>query len=286
MDAPKLVLPKDVAFKLGGHTSIKYLVLQVHYANVDPFKEGHKDSSGICLVGQSEPLRYRAGVYLLETGGSIKSRTIDIFEAACEMHEDVAIHPFAYRTHAHKLGVVNSGYVIKTDASGEQHWTEIGRRSPQLPQMFFPASNNVTVERGDILAARCTMENLKTRTVRIGSTGNDEMCNVYIMYYVDGERILKDDICMSFGPPHWYFENFMSSKGDRLDMTKVPEDASSVPASQAVEMSDMENPHGMHMMEKSKVNAIHHTADDEDNESENIDDKLERLYQLLRNDEQ
>jgi len=28
----------DVAFKVGGSTSTKYLVLQVHYANVDKFK--------------------------------------------------------------------------------------------------------------------------------------------------------------------------------------------------------------------------------------------------------
>ena len=28
----------DVAFKIGGSTSIKYLVLQVHYANIDKFK--------------------------------------------------------------------------------------------------------------------------------------------------------------------------------------------------------------------------------------------------------
>ena len=32
----KLIL--DVAFKLGGSTPIKYLVLQVHYANLDKFK--------------------------------------------------------------------------------------------------------------------------------------------------------------------------------------------------------------------------------------------------------
>ena len=38
MDAPKLILPKDVAFKVGGNTHIKYLVMQVHYANIDSFK--------------------------------------------------------------------------------------------------------------------------------------------------------------------------------------------------------------------------------------------------------
>jgi hypothetical protein len=38
LDADKTELPKDVAFKIGGETSIKYLVLQVHYANIDKFK--------------------------------------------------------------------------------------------------------------------------------------------------------------------------------------------------------------------------------------------------------
>ncbi len=37
MDAPKLVLPTDVAFKVGKHTNFKYLVLQVHYAHVEMF---------------------------------------------------------------------------------------------------------------------------------------------------------------------------------------------------------------------------------------------------------
>ena len=38
MDAPKLVLPENVAFKVGGVTNKNYLVLQVHYANIDYFK--------------------------------------------------------------------------------------------------------------------------------------------------------------------------------------------------------------------------------------------------------
>jgi hypothetical protein len=38
MDAPTLVLPPDVAFKVGPHTNAKYLVLQVHYAQVEMFE--------------------------------------------------------------------------------------------------------------------------------------------------------------------------------------------------------------------------------------------------------
>lgn len=37
MDAPALKLPQGVGFKVGGDTGVKFLVLQVHYANVDRF---------------------------------------------------------------------------------------------------------------------------------------------------------------------------------------------------------------------------------------------------------
>ena len=82
------------------------------------------------------------------------------------------MHPFAYRTHTHKLGLVNTGYVVKTNPSNpnDETWTELGRRSPQLPQMFFPVqdADKITVNKGDVLAARCTMRNTKDHTVYVG----------------------------------------------------------------------------------------------------------------------
>ena len=37
-------------------------------------------------------------------------------------------------------------------------WTLIGKRDPQLAQMFYPAEDlNIEVGLGDTLAARCTM---------------------------------------------------------------------------------------------------------------------------------
>ncbi len=38
-------------------------------------------------------------------------------------------------------------------------------------------------------------------------TGNDEMCNFYIMYWVDGDQLLDDAVCHSEGPPYYYFRN-------------------------------------------------------------------------------
>jgi len=281
MDAPKLTLPKDVAFKVGGNTKVKYLVLQVHYANVQKFIDGGVDASGVTLVAQHEPTTKTAGVYLLETDGSIKPRSFDAFEVACQMDENIEIHPFAFRTHAHKLGIVNSGYLVKTDKhTGKQDWVEIGRRSPQLPQMFYPATNQVTVKKNDILAARCTMKNYQDHSVSIGSTGDDEMCNFYIMYYVEGDKILNNNVCMSAGPPTWYFEDFEARDGTKLRIEVIPENASEAPVTDEKPVN-----HGNHEINTSdKGHEMNHqntiiepsNSAEESEEDEDVKD-LERL---------
>ncbi|XP_076335164.1 peptidylglycine alpha-hydroxylating monooxygenase-like isoform X9 [Tachypleus tridentatus] len=74
-DAPKLTLPEGVGFKVGGRDSgFNYLLLQVHYANVDKFIAGETENSGIILTvvpGISSRVTKRAGVLLLGTDGRI-----------------------------------------------------------------------------------------------------------------------------------------------------------------------------------------------------------------------
>jgi peptidylglycine monooxygenase len=31
------------------------------------------------------------------------------------------------------------------------------------------------------------------------------MCNFYMMYWVDGDQLLENDVCASPGPPNYYF---------------------------------------------------------------------------------
>lgn len=277
LDAPKLVLPNDVAFKLGGDSDKKYLVMQVHYANVDKFINGGTDNSGLKLLGQTEPVENSAGVYLVSTGGYISPGKVENFEAACEMNENFVMHPFAYRTHAHKLGLVNSGYVVKKQG---HDWTEIGRRSPQLPQMFFPVSNKVEINKGDVIVGRCTMKNFVDRTVHIGSTGDDEMCNFYIMYYVKGDKILSNNNCFSYGPPYWHLDRFRDSKGHGLDMDRMPKDASEVPADQVEQLKNggghgaHQNKHMDHSMKEEDMSRK------EDNQYD-IDESMEELREIL-----
>lgn len=64
-------------------------------------------------------------------------------------------------------GLVNSGYRVR-GTGDEQEWEEIGRRSPQLPQMFYPTEKDVAIQKGDYVAAVCTMYNNRRNPVHIG----------------------------------------------------------------------------------------------------------------------
>lgn len=256
MDAPELNLPTDVAFELDGG----YLVLQVHYASVAKFHDGLTDNSGVVLTAQRESLPNLASVWFSATNGQILPGQEEHFDAACQITDNVVMYPFAYRTHAHKLGLVNAGYVVKTDVkTGEQSWIEIGRRSPQLPQMFYPISGDrhLTIRKGDVIATRCTMENYRDHMVRIGPTGEDEMCNFYIMYYVkrDESRPLRNNVCFTPGPPNWHFASFRSFSGDTLDTTRIPDDISEVPmmAEEEMKSSEMNMKNG-NMKQMSNMN--------------------------------
>lgn len=202
-DAPKLILPDDVGFKIGGNSPIKYLVLQVHYAHIDVFKDGSTDDSGIFLHYTSRPHKKLAGVLLLGTAGSIPPKSTEYMETSCTLNENKTIYPIAYRTHTHSLGKVVSGYVIKPD----NEWVELGKRDPLTPQMFYPVHNKTPVTFGDKLAARCTMESNRTTWTHIGATNVDEMCNFYLMYYVDNQEPLDMKYCFTRGPPMYYWRD-------------------------------------------------------------------------------
>ena len=80
----------------------------------------------------------RAGVFMLMTGGRIDSnsegkctckeahtspvekivlnvrcRFLEVFEVACKIHQEIEMHPFAFRAHAHKLGETSSSRMTK-----------------------------------------------------------------------------------------------------------------------------------------------------------------------------
>ncbi|XP_077099429.1 peptidyl-glycine alpha-amidating monooxygenase isoform X1 [Siphateles boraxobius] len=181
-NAPPTKLPKDVGFKVGGDTNINYFVLQIHYGDVNNFRDHHRDCSGLTLRMTSKPQPFIAGIYLMMSLDTVipPGKKVTNADIACT-YTSFPMYPFAFRTHTHSLGKVVSGYRVRNG-----QWTQIGRQSPLLPQAFYPATNTIDVKNGDILAARCmfTGEGRTTNT-EIGGTSNDEMCNFYIMYYME-----------------------------------------------------------------------------------------------------
>lgn len=65
------------------------------------------------------------------------------------------------------LGKVVSGYSVRRDSYGDDHWSLLGKRDPYTAQMFYPIFNRSPITQGDRLAARCTMDsrNRTTNTI-------------------------------------------------------------------------------------------------------------------------
>lgn len=191
-NAPPTRLPKGVGFKVGGETGSKYFVLQVHYGDVSAFRDKHKDCSGVTLhlTHQRQPLI--AGMYLMMSVNTVIPPGEKVVDADIACHyQKYPMHLFAYRVHTHRLGKVVSGYRVRNG-----QWTLIGRQSPQLPQAFYPVEHLVDISFGDTLAARCvfTGEGRTTET-HIGGTASDEMCNFYIMYYMEAKHAVSYMTC-------------------------------------------------------------------------------------------
>ncbi|XP_070780965.1 peptidyl-glycine alpha-amidating monooxygenase [Enoplosus armatus] len=192
-NAPPTKLPKDVGFKVGRSARMSYFVLQIHYGDVNAFRDHHKDCSGLTLRMTSKPQPFIAGIYLLMAVDTIilPGKRVTNADVACD-YTSYPIYPFAFRTHTHHLGKVVSGYRIR-----DGKWTLIGRQSPQLPQAFYPVNKEVTVKYGDVLAARCVFTGEgRTSKTYIGGTSDDEMCNFYIMYYMDSKHAISYMNCM------------------------------------------------------------------------------------------
>uniref|UniRef100_A0A8B9P7N1 Peptidylglycine alpha-amidating monooxygenase n=1 Tax=Apteryx owenii TaxID=8824 RepID=A0A8B9P7N1_APTOW len=221
-NAPPTRLPKGVGFRVGGETGSKYFVLQVHYGDISAFRDKHKDCSGVTLhlTHQKQPLI--AGMYLMMSVNTVIPPGEKVVDADIACHyKRFPMHLFAYRVHTHRLGKVVSGYRVRNG-----QWTLIGRQSPQLPQAFYPVEHPVDVHFDDILAARCVFSGEgRTTETHIGGTANDEMCNFYIMYYMEAKHAVSYMTCTQNANPEMFRSipqeaNIpISVKSDMLKMT-------------------------------------------------------------------
>ncbi|XP_040095672.1 peptidyl-glycine alpha-amidating monooxygenase isoform X6 [Oryx dammah] len=191
-NAPPTRLPKGVGFRVGGETGSKYFVLQVHYGDISAFRDNHKDCSGVSLHLTRLPQPLIAGMYLMMSVDTVIPPGGKVVNSDISCHyKKYPMHVFAYRVHTHHLGKVVSGYRVRNG-----QWTLIGRQSPQLPQAFYPVEHPVDVSFGDILAARCVFTGEgRTEVTHIGGTSSDEMCNLYVMYYMEAKHAVSFMTC-------------------------------------------------------------------------------------------
>ncbi|KTF95492.1 hypothetical protein cypCar_00012322 [Cyprinus carpio] len=145
--------------------------------------------------------------------GDVKNFRVTNADIACT-YPSSPMYPFAFRTHTHSLGKVVSGYRVRNG-----QWTQIGRQSPLLPQAFYPVTNTIDVRNGDILAARCVFTGEgRTTVTQIGGTSSDEMCNFYIMYYMDNTHAVPYMNCGDDGSSE-LFQNIPSEANIPIPVT-------------------------------------------------------------------
>ena len=90
--------------------------------------------------------------------------------------------------------------------------------------MFYPVEDSSMVLRGgDTIAARCTMVSYRDRVTWVGATADDEMCNFYMMYWVDGEEKLYNERCGSLGPPVYSWGRWIVGGG----LSNIPDEEAS-----------------------------------------------------------
>ncbi|XP_055899413.1 probable peptidyl-glycine alpha-amidating monooxygenase pamn-1 isoform X1 [Biomphalaria glabrata] len=141
-----------------------------------------EDHSGLKIYVTHKKQPYVAGVFFLASASFTIPQGHSSFpvDVGCRFSKEKSIFPFAYKPHAHGLGRDITGYQY----NGSYH--EIDKGHPQWPQTFYPVTNKIEVKNGDYLLGRCTYDSTSMDCpVNVGSTGNDEMCNFYIVFYTD-----------------------------------------------------------------------------------------------------
>jgi hypothetical protein len=233
-NAPALELPEDVAYKVGPKTSYKYIVVNIHY-----LKKVSNDRSGLAITVGDKPRRYQAGIMLLLSGSiAIPPKTQKYTARFSCKYTGRTLRVFAYRVHAHMLGDVNSAYRVR-----DNEWVQLARGDPQWPQAFYPTDAIYDIKDGDPIVGMCSYHNDENRYVYAGPTHNDEMCNVYLMYYTDN----ADDVMEVCGANTYpQLESVIPAQAEQKPAP---------PASMNDKQTDQSNPMSHHDMDGSKIHS-------------------------------
>ena len=125
------------------------------------------------------------------------------FENACPWNESKVLHPIALRPNTNARGIAVSGWLIHQNQH-KTEWTLMGRYSPNPNQAFYPIKDtSLVIKQNDWVAMRCTYHNNNTHDIYFGADDSNETCNLYVMYYIDGDDLPESNVCVSFGPPYY-----------------------------------------------------------------------------------
>ncbi|EMP32480.1 Peptidyl-glycine alpha-amidating monooxygenase [Chelonia mydas] len=218
-NAPPTRLPKGVGFKVGGETGSKYFVLQVHYGDVSAFRDKHKDCSGVTLhlTHQRQPLI--AGMYLMMSVNTVIPPGEKVVDADIACHyQKYPMHLFAYRVHTHRLVLASqslrdcqdyrlpTGLVPPLVPHGRPQVTfklcpscEAVMPVSHLPQQEACSGlvNDLQVLfEADPEFEGVSPEDVPSQVVHASrGTASDEMCNFYIMYYMEAKHAVSYMTC-------------------------------------------------------------------------------------------
>lgn len=176
---PALYLPKDQVVPVGGIHPIQYLTLALHYRKAKNLKNDTTSESGVIVsmikgtsgIGKAK----MTGIISIAGGGRVLPHSVEHWESACPVTQPVSLRPIAFSAHTHDLGTAVSGW--KVDPNGT--WTLIAKADPRSSEMFAPVPDTgLTINQGDIVAARCTMNNTLDQEVRAGSVILQYYCSM------------------------------------------------------------------------------------------------------------
>ena len=163
-------------------------------------------------------------------------------------------------------GDVNAAYRIRS-----HEWIQLAKGDPQWPQAFYPTNSMFDLKDGDALVGRCTYHNDENRAIHAGPTHNDEMCNIYLMYYTDDiSNVL--DVCT--GNLYPQLESIIPAESERK-----PSPLASFTKNNGDNNSN-NNILSHHDMEGSKM---HHELDDSKGANKNKDSSFPKTLSYYLN---
>jgi len=107
--APPLTLPDGVGYVVGGETVAKYFVLQIHFKNPSP---GVPVPVGLQMtLKPGTPDKYVGMMLMIGINFNIPPKIPEYHVTlSCDFNYAEDVHFFAYRTHAHYLGMIHVSF--------------------------------------------------------------------------------------------------------------------------------------------------------------------------------